>query len=114
DSRPKYATPVFLSADVRRKAEALDRYTLVTLLKLRFSLTDCDFYVCILIAIMTKPKPVTPESPSQTPQGSEPQPQGARMTTPTTMLMRVLQLEVKYHQLSQWKQTSPEPHQLCN
>ena len=37
DSLPKHATPVLLSADVRRKAEALDRYTLVTLLKLRFS-----------------------------------------------------------------------------
>ncbi|CAK9155348.1 unnamed protein product [Ilex paraguariensis] len=66
------------TADVRRKVEALDRYTLVTSLKLRFSLTDCDFYVLIFIAIMTKPKPTTPttpESPSQTPQGSEPQPQ---------------------------------------
>ena len=26
DQLPKYATPVLLSADVRKKAEALDRY----------------------------------------------------------------------------------------
>ncbi|KAM3359484.1 heat shock 70 kDa protein 15 [Capsicum galapagoense] len=60
DALPKYANPVLLSADVRRKAEALDR-------------------VCR--PIMTKPKPAkptTPEAPSpQTPQGGEQQPQGA-------------------------------------
>ncbi|KAL6986880.1 hypothetical protein U1Q18_041462 [Sarracenia purpurea var. burkii] len=60
DSLPKHATPVLLSADVRKKAEALDRF--------------CR-------PIMTKPKPAkptTPERPSPgSPQGSEPQPQGA-------------------------------------
>ncbi|CAK9185656.1 unnamed protein product [Ilex paraguariensis] len=64
DSLPKHVTPVLLSADVRRKAEALDRF--------------CR-------PIMTKPKPAkpaTPESPSQTPQGSEPQPQGAENDNP--------------------------------
>nr|XP_016447802.1 PREDICTED: heat shock 70 kDa protein 14-like [Nicotiana tabacum] len=57
DALPKYANPVLLSADVRKKAEALDR-------------------VCR--PIMTKPKPVkpaTPETPSsQPPQGGEQQP----------------------------------------
>ncbi|KAF2301298.1 hypothetical protein GH714_022483 [Hevea brasiliensis] len=59
DSLPKYATPVLLSADVKRKAEALDRF--------------CR-------PIMTKPKPAkpaTPETPATPPpQGSEQQPQG--------------------------------------
>ncbi|XP_059645128.1 heat shock 70 kDa protein 15-like [Cornus florida] len=59
DSLPKYANPVLLSADVRKKAEAVDRF--------------CR-------PIMTKPKPAkpaTPETPSAVPsQGSEPQPQG--------------------------------------
>ncbi|GMI91837.1 heat shock protein 91 [Hibiscus trionum] len=57
DQLPKYATPVLMSADVRKKGEALDRF--------------CR-------PIMTKPKPVTPETPPATPpQGSEAQPQGA-------------------------------------
>ncbi|XP_057459721.1 heat shock 70 kDa protein 15-like [Actinidia eriantha] len=60
DMLPKYATPVLLSAEIRKKAEALDRF--------------CR-------PIMTKPKPAkpaTPEMPSPAPpQGSEPQPQGA-------------------------------------
>ncbi|XWS11903.1 hypothetical protein CRYUN_Cryun37aG0044700 [Craigia yunnanensis] len=57
DQLPKFATPVLLSADVRKKAEALDRF--------------CR-------PIMTKPKPATPESPATPPsQGSEAQPQGA-------------------------------------
>ncbi|GLU14547.1 hypothetical protein SLE2022_311080 [Rubroshorea leprosula] len=59
DQLPKYATSVLLSADVRRKAEALDRF--------------CR-------PIMTKPKPakpVTPEAPATPPpQGSEAQQQG--------------------------------------
>ncbi|CAL5373655.1 unnamed protein product [Camellia sinensis] len=60
DSLPKHATPVLLSADVRRKTEALNRF--------------CR-------PIMTKPKPAkpaSPEMPSATPPpGTEPQPQGA-------------------------------------
>ncbi|PON35160.1 Heat shock protein 70 family [Trema orientale] len=61
DSLPKYASPVLLSADVRKKAEALDRF--------------CR-------PIMTKPKPApakpaAPEAPpTPPPQGSEQQPQG--------------------------------------
>ncbi|KAJ6711610.1 HEAT SHOCK 70 KDA PROTEIN 14 [Salix purpurea] len=59
DSLPKYATPVLLSADVRKKAEALDRF--------------CR-------PIMTKPKPAkpaTPETPATPPpQGGEQQQQG--------------------------------------
>ncbi|KAI8544416.1 hypothetical protein RHMOL_Rhmol08G0294800 [Rhododendron molle] len=58
DLLPKYATPAILSADIRKKAEALDRF--------------CR-------PIMTKPKPAkpaTPETPPATPQGSEPQSQG--------------------------------------
>ncbi|KAG8643545.1 heat shock 70 kDa protein 15 [Manihot esculenta] len=59
DTLPKYATPVLLSADVRRKAEALDRF--------------CR-------PLMTKPKPAkpaTPETPATPPpQGSEQQAQG--------------------------------------
>ncbi|KDP37205.1 hypothetical protein JCGZ_06261 [Jatropha curcas] len=59
DSLPKYASPVLLSADVRRKAEALDRF--------------CR-------PIMTKPKPAkpsTPETPATPPpQGGEQQPEG--------------------------------------
>ncbi|XP_073140632.1 heat shock 70 kDa protein 15-like [Henckelia pumila] len=60
DSLPKYATPVLLSADVRRKAETLDSY--------------CR-------RIMTKsrpPKPTPPEAPSPAPsQGGETQHQEA-------------------------------------
>jgi len=57
DSLPKHATPVLLSADVRRKAEAVDR---------------------ICRPIMTKPKPAKPEPAPQSPtRGSEPHPQGA-------------------------------------
>ncbi|GAV72682.1 HSP70 domain-containing protein [Cephalotus follicularis] len=59
DSLPKYATPVLLSADVRKKAEAIDR---------------------ICRPIMTKPKPAkpaTPETPASPPtQGSPPQQRG--------------------------------------
>ncbi|XP_065865950.1 heat shock 70 kDa protein 15 [Euphorbia lathyris] len=58
DSLPKYASPVLLSADVRKKAEAVDRF--------------CR-------PIMTKPrpaKPATPETPATPPpQGNEEQPQ---------------------------------------
>ncbi|KAM7471738.1 hypothetical protein LguiA_009921 [Lonicera macranthoides] len=60
DTLPKHATPVLLSADVRKRGEALDRF--------------CR-------PIMTKPKPaakpVTPEaaSPPPPPQGSEPEPE---------------------------------------
>ncbi|KAG6418281.1 hypothetical protein SASPL_120482 [Salvia splendens] len=57
DSLPKHANPVLLSADVKKKAEALDRF--------------CR-------PIMTKPKPAKPEPTSPAPsQGSESQPQGA-------------------------------------
>ncbi|XP_057772766.1 heat shock 70 kDa protein 14-like [Salvia miltiorrhiza] len=61
DSLPKHANPVLLSADVKKKAEALDRFSR---------------------PIMTKPKPkpakpATPEPTSPSPsQGSESQPQG--------------------------------------
>ncbi|TXG69104.1 hypothetical protein EZV62_004039 [Acer yangbiense] len=59
DTLPKYATPVLLLADVRKKAEALDRF--------------CR-------PIMTKPKPAkpaTPETPATPPpQGTEQQPHG--------------------------------------
>ncbi|KAE8662975.1 Heat shock 70 kDa protein 15 [Hibiscus syriacus] len=60
DQLPKYATPVLLSADVRKKAEALDRF-------------------CRPIMMKPKPaKPATPETPATPPpQGSEVQPQGA-------------------------------------
>ncbi|XP_038898913.1 heat shock 70 kDa protein 15-like [Benincasa hispida] len=52
DSLPKHATPVLFSADVRKKAETLDR---------------------ICRPIMTKPKPAAPETPPPAPQGSEQQ-----------------------------------------
>ncbi|KAK2654895.1 hypothetical protein Ddye_014751 [Dipteronia dyeriana] len=59
DTLPKYAAPVLLLADLRKKAEALDRF--------------CR-------PIMTKPKPAkpaTPETPATPPpQGTEQQPQG--------------------------------------
>ncbi|KAK6914910.1 Heat shock protein 70 family [Dillenia turbinata] len=58
DTLAKYAAPVLLSADVRKKAQALDRF--------------CR-------PIMTKPKPAKPAAPEpSTPpsQGGEPQPQG--------------------------------------
>ncbi|KAL3528783.1 hypothetical protein ACH5RR_008105 [Cinchona calisaya] len=59
DTLPKYANPVLLSADLRRKAEALDR---------------------LCRPIMTKPKPAKPAAPETAspppPQGTEPQPQG--------------------------------------
>ncbi|MBA0829831.1 hypothetical protein Goarm_014409 [Gossypium armourianum] len=60
DQLPKYATPVLLSADVRKKAEALDRF-------------------CRPIMMKPKPvKPATPEAPATPPHpGSEDQPQGA-------------------------------------
>ncbi|KAK4761095.1 hypothetical protein SAY87_005988 [Trapa incisa] len=59
ESLPKHATPVLLSADIRKKAEVLDR-------------------LCRLV--MTKPKPAKPASseiPPSPPQGSEQQSQGA-------------------------------------
>ncbi|KAI3463346.1 hypothetical protein Pfo_020009 [Paulownia fortunei] len=60
DRLPKHATPVLLSADVRKKAEALDRF-------------------CRPIMMKPKPaKPATPEAPSPTSsQGGEPQSKGA-------------------------------------
>ncbi|TYJ17979.1 hypothetical protein E1A91_A09G090400v1 [Gossypium mustelinum] len=60
DQLPKYATPVLLSADVSKKAEALDRF-------------------CRPIMMKPKPaKPATPEAPATPPHpGSEAQPQGA-------------------------------------
>lgn len=65
DALPKYATPVLLSAEVRRKAEALDRF--------------CR-------PIMTKPKPAkpaTPETTSPSPSQGEPQAPGAQSPDPT-------------------------------
>ncbi|KAG8388328.1 hypothetical protein BUALT_Bualt02G0114300 [Buddleja alternifolia] len=60
DTLPKYTTPVLLSADVRKKAEALDRF-------------------CRPIMMKPKPaKPATPEPPSPaSSQGGESQAQGA-------------------------------------
>uniref|UniRef100_A0A7N0TRT0 Uncharacterized protein n=1 Tax=Kalanchoe fedtschenkoi TaxID=63787 RepID=A0A7N0TRT0_KALFE len=53
DALPKYATPILLSADVRKKAETLDRF--------------CR-------PIMTKPKPAKPATPeTPTPQENESQ-----------------------------------------
>ncbi|KGN45354.1 heat shock 70 kDa protein 15 [Cucumis sativus] len=52
DSLPKHATPVLYSADVRKKAEAVDR---------------------LCRPVMTKPKPAAPETPPPAPQGSEQQ-----------------------------------------
>lgn len=64
DALPKYAAPVLLLADVRKKAEALDRF--------------CR-------PLMTKPKPAkpaTPETPaSPPPQGTEQQPHGGDAST---------------------------------
>ncbi|KAJ4950775.1 hypothetical protein NE237_027607 [Protea cynaroides] len=60
ESLPKYAPPVLLSADVRRKTEAVDRF-------------------CRPIMMKSKPaKPPTPttETPPPAPQSNEPQPQG--------------------------------------
>ncbi|KAF8393340.1 hypothetical protein HHK36_021582 [Tetracentron sinense] len=58
DPLPKCALPILLSADVKRKAETLDRF--------------CR-------PIMTKPKPAKPQTPTEAPpsppQGSESQPQ---------------------------------------
>ncbi|XP_059645480.1 heat shock 70 kDa protein 15-like [Cornus florida] len=63
DSLPKHVTPALLSADVRKKAEALDRF-------------------CRPIMMKPKPaKPATPETPSPAPaQGSESESQGAQNT----------------------------------
>ncbi|KAL8056176.1 hypothetical protein ABFX02_04G102700 [Erythranthe guttata] len=62
DTLPKHATPVLLSADARKKAEALDRF-------------------CRPIMMKPKPaaKPATPEqpSPATSSQGGESQSQGA-------------------------------------
>ncbi|CAN1836434.1 Heat shock 70 kDa protein 14 [Linum perenne] len=64
DSLPKYATPALLSADVRKKAEALDRFCRPVMTKPK----------------PTPPKPATPEAPAASPQaGGEQQqpPQGS-------------------------------------
>ncbi|KAG5572635.1 hypothetical protein H5410_062401 [Solanum commersonii] len=86
DALPKYANPVLLSADVRKKAEALDR-------------------VCR--PIMTKPKPAkpaTPETPS--PQPLKEVNNNLRVQR-VLMLLRVPVLTVKYHLLaSQWRRTN--------
>ncbi|CAI9766097.1 unnamed protein product [Fraxinus pennsylvanica] len=59
DALPRHATPVLLSADIRKKAEALDRF-------------------CRPILTKPKPKPSAPESSSPaSPQGGESQAQGA-------------------------------------
>ncbi|XP_016440765.1 heat shock 70 kDa protein 14 [Nicotiana tabacum] len=65
DSLPKHANPVLLSADVRRKAESLDK-------------------VCRPIMMKPKPaKPATPETPSHAPaEGGEQQPQDAESPNP--------------------------------
>ncbi|KAL0441553.1 UNVERIFIED_CONTAM: Heat shock protein 14 [Sesamum radiatum] len=65
DTLPKYATPVLLSADVRKKAEALDRF-------------------CRPIMMKPKPaKPATPEAPSPaSSQGGESNSQGADNARP--------------------------------
>ncbi|CAA2982131.1 heat shock 70 kDa 15-like [Olea europaea subsp. europaea] len=61
DTLPKYATPVLLSADIRKKAEALDRFCRPILTKPK-----------------PRPKPPTPESSSPaSSQGGESQTQGA-------------------------------------
>lgn len=69
DALPKYATPVLLSADIRKKAEAIDRF--------------CR-------PIMTKPKPAKPAKPTttepsspQTSQGGEKHPQGGESPNPS-------------------------------
>lgn len=66
DALPKYATPVLLSADIRKKAEAIDRF--------------CR-------PIMTKPKPAKPTttepSSPQTSQGGEKHPQGGESPNPS-------------------------------
>ncbi|KAG9131157.1 hypothetical protein Leryth_020144 [Lithospermum erythrorhizon] len=51
DVLPKFSTPVLLSADVRKKMEALDRFCRAT---------------------MTKPKPATTKAPSPAPEGKPP------------------------------------------
>ncbi|KAL2554971.1 Heat shock 70 kDa protein 15 [Forsythia ovata] len=62
DGLPKHATPVLLSADIRKKAEALDRF-------------------CRPILTKPKPKPATPETSSPaSSQGGESQSQGADNT----------------------------------
>ncbi|CAJ1955198.1 unnamed protein product [Sphenostylis stenocarpa] len=66
DSLPKYASPVLLSADIRKKAEAVDRF--------------CK-------PIMTKPKPpppkpTTPEAPATPPPQASEQQQQQQQTPP--------------------------------
>lgn len=64
DALPKFANPVLLSADIRRKAEALDR--------------SCR-------PIMTKPKPAKPAPETATPPtppGTQAQPQGGESPNP--------------------------------
>ncbi|KAK1307321.1 Heat shock 70 kDa protein 14 [Acorus calamus] len=68
EALPKYANPAFLSADLKRKAETLDRF--------------CR-------PIMTKPKPAPakpPQTPTETPPppspATEQQPQGEPITAP--------------------------------
>ncbi|KAL6584690.1 hypothetical protein OROMI_003979 [Orobanche minor] len=61
DTLPKYATPVLLSADVRKKAEALDRY--------------CR-------PVMTKPKPTKPAMPEAQSPASDSNSHGADNSSP--------------------------------
>ncbi|GER44161.1 heat shock protein 70 [Striga asiatica] len=61
DTLPKYATPVLLSGDIRKKAEALDR---------------------ICRPIMTKPKPAKPATPEPPAQSGESHSQGSDNSSP--------------------------------
>ncbi|CAA0833275.1 Heat shock 70 kDa protein 15 [Striga hermonthica] len=61
DTLPKYATPVLLSADIRKRAEALDRF--------------CR-------PIMTKPKPTKPATPEPPAQSGEAHSQGTENASP--------------------------------
>ncbi|KAL0397065.1 UNVERIFIED_CONTAM: Heat shock protein 15 [Sesamum calycinum] len=95
DSLPKHETPALLSADVRKKAEAVDRF-------------------CRPIMMKPKPaKPATPESPSAaSSQGGTHNLKGRRMCTlalaKMPMQVIVQGLETKYHQLLQslWRRTN--------
>lgn len=93
DSLPKYANPVLLSAEIRKKAEAVDRYlfyfSLIDSISLRkwfLLLLFLNHLHCLFIynrfckRIMMKPKPVkptTPETPAAPPpqDGEQQQPQ---------------------------------------
>ncbi|GER32746.1 heat shock protein 70 [Striga asiatica] len=61
DTLPKHATPILLSADIRKKAEALDRF--------------CR-------PIMTKPKPAKPATPEPPAQSGEAHSQGTENASP--------------------------------